>query len=144
MPEAAPVFAEITASELRGSRGKVIAGIKTGAVEVGIYIRADSAAEGSVVLGGLMGMLNDLVGAGQIYIACGHADLRNGIGGFATLVQQKFRFSSVQRYAAFCSVVIGRTGTRGFIGKRMDLYWSRSGWRLEASSGLGTAQRLGG
>ena len=46
MPEAAPVFAEITASELRGSRGKVIAGIKTGAVEVGIYIRADS-----VVLG---------------------------------------------------------------------------------------------
>ena len=31
-------------------------------------------------------MLNDLVGAGQIYIACGYADLRNGIGGFATLV----------------------------------------------------------
>ena len=26
-------------------------------------------------------MLNDLAGAGQIYIACGHADLRNGIGG---------------------------------------------------------------
>lgn len=53
-------------------------------------------------------------------------------------------FSSVQRYAVFCPVVIGRTGSRGFIGKRMDLYWSRSGWRLEASSGLGTAQRLGG
>ena len=85
-------------------------------------------------------MLNDLVGAGQIYIACGYADLRNGIGGFATLVQQKFR-SAVR---CFCPVVIGKTGSRGFIGKRMDLYWSRSGWRLEASSGLGTAQRLGG
>ena len=45
MPEAAPVFAEITASELRGS------GIKTGAVEVGIYIRADSAAEAALCWG---------------------------------------------------------------------------------------------
>ena len=51
MPEAAPVFAEITASELRGSRGKVIAGSKTGAVEVGIYIRADSAAEEALCWG---------------------------------------------------------------------------------------------
>ena len=50
-------------------------------------------------------------------------------------------FSSVQRYAVFA---LCRTGSRGFIGKRMDLRWSRSGWRLEASSGLGTAQRLGG
>ena len=48
MPEAAPVFAEITASELRG---RVIAGIKTGAVEVGIYIRADSAAEAALCWG---------------------------------------------------------------------------------------------
>ena len=73
MPEAAPVFAEITASELRGSRGRVIAGIKTGAVEVGIYIRADSAAEAALC----WGMLNDLAGAGQIYIACGYAALRH-------------------------------------------------------------------
>ena len=33
------------------SRGKVIAGIKTGAVEVGIYIRADSAAEAALCWG---------------------------------------------------------------------------------------------
>jgi len=46
-----PKQAEITASELRGSRGKVIAGIKTGAVEVGIYIRADSAAEEALCWG---------------------------------------------------------------------------------------------
>ena len=39
------------ASELRGSRGRVIAGIKTGAVEVGIYIRADSAAEAALCWG---------------------------------------------------------------------------------------------
>ena len=32
-------------------RGKVIAGIKTGAVEVGIYIRADSAAEEALCWG---------------------------------------------------------------------------------------------
>ena len=51
MPEAALVFAEITASELRGSRDRVIAGIKTGAVEVGIYIRADSAAEAALCWG---------------------------------------------------------------------------------------------
>ena len=51
MPEAAPVFAEITASELRGSRGRVIAGIKTGAVEVGIYIPSRQRGRGSVVLG---------------------------------------------------------------------------------------------
>lgn len=75
MPEAAPVFAEITASELRGSRGKVIAGIKTGAVEVGIYIRADSAAEAALCWG--LRVLNDLAGAGQIYIACGYAALRH-------------------------------------------------------------------
>ena len=33
------------------SRGRVIAGIKTGAVEVGIYIRADSAAEAALCWG---------------------------------------------------------------------------------------------
>ena len=36
---------------MRGSRGRVIAGIKTGAVEVGIYIRADSAAEAALCWG---------------------------------------------------------------------------------------------
>lgn len=52
-------------------------------------------------------------------------------------------FSSVQRYAVL------PCGYRQDWIKR--LYWeedgfvlSRSGWRLEASSGLGTAQRLGG
>ena len=51
-------------------------------------------------------------------------------------------FSSVQRYAVL------PCGYRQDWIKRLyweeDLRWSRSGWRLEASSGLGTAQRLGG
>ena len=35
-------------------------------------------------------MLNDFTGAGRIYIACGYTDLRKGIDGLATLVQQQF------------------------------------------------------
>ena len=76
-------------------------------------------------------MLNDLVGAGQIYIACGHADLRNGIGGFATLVQQKL---GLTRFGGRLSVV---RGDRQDWNKR--LYWEEDGFvlvtkRLEAGS----------
>ena len=76
-------------------------------------------------------MLNDLVGAGQIYIACGYADLRNGIGGFATLVQQKFRL------APFSGTLFLPCGYRQDWIKR--LYWEEDGFvlvtkRLEAGS----------
>ena len=76
-------------------------------------------------------MLNDLVGAGQIYIACGNADLRNGIGGFTTLVQQKFRL------APFSGTLFLPCGYRQDWNKR--LYWEEDGFvlvtkRLEAGS----------
>ena len=35
-------------------------------------------------------MLTDFNGAERVYIACGYTDLRRGIDGLATLVQQQF------------------------------------------------------
>ena len=35
-------------------------------------------------------MLNDFSGADKVYIACGYTDLRRGIDGLATIVQQEF------------------------------------------------------
>ena len=36
-------------------------------------------------------MLNDFTGADKVYIACGYTDLRKGIDGLATMVQQQFK-----------------------------------------------------
>jgi len=36
-------------------------------------------------------MLNDFTGADRVYIACGYTDLRKGIDGLASLVQQQFQ-----------------------------------------------------
>ncbi len=68
-------------------------------------------------------MLNDLVGAGAVYIACGYAALRHWYS--------KFLFSSVQRYAVL------PCGYRQDWIKR--LYWEEDGFvlvtkRLEAGS----------
>ena len=35
-------------------------------------------------------MLSDFTGADRVYIACGYTDLRRGIDGLASLVQQQF------------------------------------------------------
>ena len=35
-------------------------------------------------------MLNDFQGADKVYIACGYTDLRKGIDGLATMVEQQF------------------------------------------------------
>lgn len=35
-------------------------------------------------------MLIDFTGANRIYIACGYTDLRRGIDGLASIVQQQF------------------------------------------------------
>ena len=39
-------------------------------------------------------MLNDFSGADKVYIACGYTDLRRGIDGLATIVQQKFEYAA--------------------------------------------------
>ena len=36
-------------------------------------------------------MLNDFTGADRVYIACGYTDLRKGIDGLASMVQQQFQ-----------------------------------------------------
>ncbi len=36
-------------------------------------------------------MLNDFNGAKKVYIACGYTDLRRGIDGLATIVEQQFQ-----------------------------------------------------
>ena len=36
-------------------------------------------------------MLTDFKGADHVYIACGYTDLRRGIDGLASLVQQEFQ-----------------------------------------------------
>ena len=41
-------------------------------------------------------MLSDFTGADKVYIACGYTDLRKGIDGLATLVQQHFHLDPHQ------------------------------------------------
>ena len=36
-------------------------------------------------------MLSDFTGADKVYIACGYSDLRRGIDGFASMIQQEFK-----------------------------------------------------
>ena len=35
-------------------------------------------------------MLNDFTGADRVYIACGYTDLRRGIDGLVSIVQNRF------------------------------------------------------
>ncbi|AHF09448.1 MULTISPECIES: IS66 family insertion sequence element accessory protein TnpB [Dehalobacter] len=67
-------------------------------------------------------MLNDFTGADAIYIACGYTDLRCGIDGLASIVQQKFRLDP------FSSILFL------FCGRRCDrikaLYWEGNGFVL--------------
>lgn len=42
-------------------------------------------------------MLNDFTGADKVYIACGYTDLRRGIDGLASIIQQQFQLE--QKFA---------------------------------------------
>lgn len=67
-------------------------------------------------------MLNDFTGAGRIYIACRYTDLRKGIDGLATLVQQQFHLDPFSNTLFL------------FCGYRRDrikgLYWEGDGFVL--------------
>ena len=67
-------------------------------------------------------MLNDFSGADKVYIACGYTDLRRGIDGLATLVEQSFKLDP------FTSTLFL------FCGRRRDrikgLYWEGDGFVL--------------
>lgn len=67
-------------------------------------------------------MLNDFTAAEKIYLACGYTDLRRGIDGLASIVQQQFRLDP------FTSTLFL------FCGRRCDrikaLYWEGNGFVL--------------
>lgn len=67
-------------------------------------------------------MLNDFTGADRIYIACGYTDLRRGIDGLATIVQEQFELNPFTN-----SLFL-------FCGRRQDrikaLYWEGNGFVL--------------
>ncbi len=67
-------------------------------------------------------MLTDFNGAEHVYIACGYTDLRRGIDGLASLVQQQFQLDP------FCKTLFL------FCGRRRDrikaLYWEGNGFLL--------------
>lgn len=67
-------------------------------------------------------MLSDYTGADEVYIACGYTDLRKGIDGLATLVQQEFKLDPfTNRLFLFC----GRQRSRV-----KGLYWEGNGFVL--------------
>lgn len=65
-------------------------------------------------------MLNDFTGAEKIYLACGYTDLRRGIDGLASIVQQQFQLDPFA-HTLFL-----------FCGRRCDrikaLYWEGDGF----------------
>ena len=76
-------------------------------------------------------MLTDFNGADHVYIACGYTDLRRGIDGLASIVQQQFQLDPFSNTLFL------------FCGRRRDrikaLYWEGDGFlllykRLESGS----------
>lgn len=67
-------------------------------------------------------MLNDFTGAEKVYIACGYTDLRRGIDGLASMVQQQFQLDPFTNTLFL------------FCGRRRDrikaLYWEGDGFLL--------------
>lgn len=67
-------------------------------------------------------MLTDFTGADRVFIACGYTDLRLGIDGLATLVQQQFDLDPFSNTLFL------------FCGRRCDrikaLYWEGNGFLL--------------
>ena len=71
-------------------------------------------------------MLTDFTGADRVYIACGYTDLRRGIDGLASLVQQQFNLDPFTNTLFL------------FCGRRRDrikaLYWEGNGSVFTATS----------
>ena len=67
-------------------------------------------------------MLTDFKGADHVYIACGYTDLRRGLDGLASLVQQQFQLDPFSNTLFL------------FCGRRRDrikgLYWEGNGFIL--------------
>lgn len=68
-------------------------------------------------------MLNDTSGFEKVYIACGYSDLRRGIDGFASMIQQQFKLDPFRTGMLFL-----------FCGRKTDrikgLLWEGDGFLL--------------
>ena len=67
-------------------------------------------------------MLSDFTGADKVYIACGYTDLRKGIDGLASMVQQQFQLDSFTN-TLFLFCVRRRDRIKG-------LYWEKDAFIL--------------
>lgn len=67
-------------------------------------------------------MLSDFTGAARIYIACGYTDLRRGIDGLASIIQQQF---SLDPFSNTLFLFCGRKRDR-----IKALYWEGNGFVL--------------
>lgn len=85
-------------------------------------------------------MLNDFNGADKIYIACGYTDLRRGIDGLASMVQETFDLDPFTNTLFLFGAEAG-SGSRHCIGKAMGLSFCTSVWSPAVSNGHGPKQK---
>jgi transposase len=68
-------------------------------------------------------MLNDASGFEKVYVACGYSDMRRGIDGFASMIQQEFKLDPFQPGTLFL-----------FCGRKTDrikgILWEGDGFLL--------------
>lgn len=86
-------------------------------------------------------MLNDFNGADRVFLATGFTDLRRGIDGLASIVQQQFELAPFTNTLCFFSVADVGTGSRRCTGKATDLCCFTSGLSLVLSNGHGLKQK---
>ena len=85
-------------------------------------------------------MLNDFNGADRVFLAAGFTDLRRGIDGLASIVQQQFELDPFTN-TLFLSCGRRGTGSRRCTGKETDLCCVTSGLSPVLSNGHGLKQK---
>ncbi len=85
-------------------------------------------------------MLNDFTGAGKVYIACGYTDLRRGIDGLASMVQQQFQLDPfTNTLFLFCGR--RRDRIKALYWRAMDFCCCTSAWSPAVSNGRAVKQK---
>ena len=85
-------------------------------------------------------MLSDFTGADRVYIACGYTDLRRGIDGLASLVQQQFNLDPFTN-TLFLFCADAGIELKPCIGRETDLFFCTNVWSPVLSSGRGRKAR---
>lgn len=87
-------------------------------------------------------MLSDFTGADKVYIACGYTDLRKGIDGLASMVQQQFQLDPfTNTLFLFCGR--RRDRIKGLYWERMVSFSCISVWNVGHTSGPGVRMKYG-